>query len=455
MDVNFCYVVNARIILWGKQKTFDNLVLRVRASDPEDGCEPYSFNEPHHATAFVATGLKKCSLTHLIHNAQAHGAKALFIVNNKDSNLEEIDVPDHISGVGIHVLLVSHSDGKLLLDIAEQARTEDKDWHSKSRVEIDFLEYVQKSKSIDIQMVFTPDDEQAVKFLSDLYSSPFAGFIGKYINLRLNYALLHCDSCKKDGFKLPVPDCLSGGRYCMQSAYFDNLGGDLMLVQALKNICTEKVLRRDHREYEIGDYYYLYEKNCFETFSFKCVNQILKRMGIKNAVMDCIYDSFESTAYEERRRFNSDKRPNINLQDNSLLRDELTNFKTVQHYSDFPLIKINNVYFYGSPTYLSVFGFICRHINDGFSGCNTIITEEEIKINRNSKVFQFSVLALIGLLVSGAVFVCQKRMKKRFDVEMAYKVDQSVTEFLQKDKTGPVDPEDPESKKPVNEHELS
>lgn len=447
-------LVDARIILWGKQTTFENLNLRLRTADPQDGCEPYNYKESHHGTAFLVNGLKNCPLTTLINNAQTHGAKALFIVNDKDTNIEEIEVPDHISGVHIHVFIINHSDGQSLIDITEQARGDNSDWHIKSKIEIDFLEYAARGDSIKLQMIYSPDNREAMKFLADMFTSKFAKDIGsnKKIKLRLNYNLLNCESCRLDGYRLPKEDCLSGGRYCMKSTMFDNLKGQQILIQVLKNKCTEAYLRRTNKEELIGNYYYLTFANCLIEFHPACYNAVLKKLGIDTEVLNCVYGSFDNEAKRNENFYTKSPKPHAMLQDNYLLSLEKQYFNTIKHYARFPLVKINDIHYYGPLSYYAIFGFICRHINDGFDGCASVFTEEEITIVRNSKFFQISLIGIVVLCVISTIFICRRQLKVKFDNELSIRIDQSVTEFLSKEKKSEyhADEEDRDEVRPVD-----
>ena len=84
--------------MWGKQKTFQDLNIRVKIADPIDGCEAYNYKpSSRHPHAVVVNGLKNCPLPNLIHNAQASGFSVLFIVNH-DDDLSNIVLPSHLTG---------------------------------------------------------------------------------------------------------------------------------------------------------------------------------------------------------------------------------------------------------------------------------------------------------------------------------------------------------------------
>ena len=422
---------SARIIMWGKQSTFHNLEMGLRVADPEDGCETYNFNHPRHDTAFLVTGLTSCPLTNLVHNAQAHGAKAIFVVNNKDTEVDKVIVPDHMPGVSIHVFLLSKQTGDILINIAKQAREEDKNWHIRSRIEIDFMSFVQKTKKVSLEMTFSPDQPTGTKLLADIAESPFVQDLGKNLEIRLNYAMMRCDKCKKDGFKTPKSNCLSGGKYCWTSETDKSMGGEVVLVQSLKHICTDIVLGDGSKTKELYDYYWLFHKNCGLSIDQTCTNSILKTLGIKDDVFKCVTSSFYKNFNRAEHNFEM-KHPNIFLQENSLLHLEKEKFNKIEHYAHFPLIKVNEVIYYGQINYGSVFGYICNHINSDLAGCGPLMTTSEIQISRNSRLFENTVIALIVLLVIVGIVVCRTTLKRKFESELSYKIDKSVNEFLQK-----------------------
>lgn len=417
--------------MWGKQSTFENLEIGLRTADPIDGCEPYNFKEPRRPTAYLVTGIKSCPLLNLIHNAQAHGAKALFIVNNKDEDIENISIPDHMPGVQIHIFIVSQNDGAALIDVTNRAKEDDENWHTRSRIEIDFMAYVKRKKTVQIEMIYSPDQHSAMKFLADVAESSFDGILDDGIEINLGIAMMTCEKCKEKGYKTPMPNCLSGGRYCWKAETEKTQGGEVVLIQAIKNLCVNTILSIKERRHEMGDYYWLFYKNCMEDFRPECSNKILSKMGIKEDVFKCITTSFYRTVQKEDHNLQM-KHPNIFLQDNFLLKMEKQRFNKVEHYAHFPLVKINDVMYYGPISFSSIFGFICNHINDELEGCKQFITEEEKTIHRNNRLFEASILSLIVLLCLASAFVCRKKLKRKFDTDLAYKVEQSVTEYLQK-----------------------
>ena len=84
--------------MWGRQSTFSNFEIKLVAASPSSGCDPYNYGIPTTPTAYLVDGLNKCALSNIIHNAQAKAAQALFIMNYDKTGIENIKIPDHISG---------------------------------------------------------------------------------------------------------------------------------------------------------------------------------------------------------------------------------------------------------------------------------------------------------------------------------------------------------------------
>ena len=63
-------------------------------------------------------------------------------------------------------------------------------------------------------------------------------------------------------------------------------------------------------------------------------------------------------------------KPRIFLDDNSLLKIEKEQFNAVQHFNRFPLLKINDIIYYGKIDSVSVLAFICKHVRNDLIGCS-------------------------------------------------------------------------------------
>lgn len=101
MDVLCIYIVEARVVVWGEQPTFNSLELSLhKPSNSEEGCAQYDSveDETTKQIAFYVTGLLSCSFGNLVHNAQAANADALFVLLPKTNDLNAVELPPIIPG---------------------------------------------------------------------------------------------------------------------------------------------------------------------------------------------------------------------------------------------------------------------------------------------------------------------------------------------------------------------
>ena len=214
----------------------------------------------------------------------------------------------------------------------------------------------------------------------------------------------------------------------MKSSRIDDLTGEVMLVQTIKHTCVENVLEAKNDRKKLGEYYWVFNNTCMPTFEPKCVNKLLDRLGVKAEVFRCVTESFEKTVMD------GDLKPSlkISLQDNEVLRRHYTTFSKVEHYGEFPMVKINGVVYYGPTTFNSIASFVCRHIKDSLKGCASFVVEDVLEVTTAGRVFKWVCLVLVAGLSVALIMLCQKSMKKKFDSDLSYKIDQSVSEYLKK-----------------------
>lgn len=99
-DVDQCDAVDARIIMWGKETTFDNKELKLfKPENSDEGCTNYT--KPEGSTdnfAMIVTGLNKCPFGNLILNAQQIKASALFVAHHTTGDINGVVLPNFVTG---------------------------------------------------------------------------------------------------------------------------------------------------------------------------------------------------------------------------------------------------------------------------------------------------------------------------------------------------------------------
>ena len=111
----------------------------------------------------------------------------------------------------------------------------------------------------------------------------------------------------------------------------------------------------------------------------------------------------------------------------------MTSFSKIQNYAHFPMVKVNDMIFYGPTRFKAIMGFICTHVNDNLKGCVTGLgSSREIILDKPSQAFKYAAIFVVILAVGMVLFVCRNKLKAKFDADLAYKIDQSVSEYLKR-----------------------
>jgi len=297
----------------------------------------------------------------------------------------------------------------------------------KIKIEIGFLSYAMSRSSVSLQFTFSPEDRKVSSFFSSLYESSFTNDIRKnLLAVDRKYTMLHCSACEERGYTMIQPDCLSGGRYCMRSPNYFLLTGEVMLIQTLKNKCTETILENANRRSAIWEYYWTLNASCINDFDPKCVNTILRKLNIKDEVFDCVKRSFIKEVQTEEIE------PRILLQDNEILRREMSDFSKVEHYVNFPMLKINDIIYNGPLDFKQIMNFICLHVNDKLVGCKEFFIVKELEVEGTKPVYKIFFIVISILIIGVAIEFCKRYLKRKYEGEISYKIDQSVSSFLEK-----------------------
>lgn len=239
------------------------------------------------------------------------------------------------------------------------------------------------------------------------------------INFTRNYVILHCSSCQENNFNQAKPNCFSGGRYCALSSR--DIPGETILIQDIYNICTERVISGSEKlkDFDLMGYYHHFDNICAEKFELTCTKSILKKMGILDEVHKCYEDSIEKRG----------EKPKAYLDDNILLREQKRRFKKVENFNRFPLLKINNIVYYGKLRATNVLAFICKHVNSELKGCDDYVRRVD---GKGSHFFTLVVMGVVAIAFCYLLIKCKNQLRLRFERQLNLQVDQSINKFLEK-----------------------
>lgn len=121
--------------------------------------------------------------------------------------------------------------------------------------------------------------------------------------------------------------------------------------------------------------------------------------------------------------------PRIYLDDNLLLKAEKEEFKSVEHFNRFPMLKINDIVYYGRIDNDSIMAFICSHVRNNLTGCKKYVNKLE---GSHGNGFAIFVTIVVGIIFIWFFNKCRISLRQRFENEMNMQVDASINKFLAK-----------------------
>lgn len=280
---------------------------------------------------------------------------------------------------------------------------------------------------VKLELYYSPDELEGTKFLRDFSDSRFVHDIHDgNIEFNRNYVILHCSACEESHYTQAKPNCFSGGRYCALSnrkigEAQKSIPGETILIQDIYNICTEKVIKESEKlkDYDLMGYYYNFDKYCVEKFELTCTKSILKKMDILDDVHKCYEESIDQKG----------TKPRAYLDDNKLLKVQKEKFRKVENFNRFPLLKINDIVYYGKLRAVNVLAFVCKHVNSELHGCKDYIRRVD---GKGSHFFTLLVMGIVAVAFCYLLVKCKNQLRLRFERQLNLQVDNSINKFLER-----------------------
>lgn len=272
-------------------------------------------------------------------------------------------------------------------------------------------------------------------FLRDFYNSDFTiDMIEDKMHIDLDYSMLHCESCARQGYQIHHENCVSGGRYCLRPSQgpqgksflsvFDLFG------RILINKCVEKILKDslplEQAKKKIFEYYWTLAEGCLPEDKPRCTQALLeKRIQAESfsKASACVRESFV------KQKDKDGQEVEMELLDNTILADQRAKFEKVKDLGNFPLVQINDIVFNGPLDYHELGTYICNHLSSSFRGCYDLNRKEKL-VNGAGTFFRVIIVISIGLLVLASLMLCKRHLKERYQRELNYKVNQTIDSYM-------------------------
>lgn len=338
----------------------------------------------------------ECEFGQKVRNAEAAGAIAVLIIDNKDELVETVIMGDRNNDISIPSFLIAKRDGELLKSFVEIGE-----------VVLKLHFEVRKSEYVVMELWYSANEWKTRRFLRE-FERFGKRFTKTLLNLHPRIALWNCYECQEANFTLDKPDCLSGGRYCAPDPDGTGpLSGRNVLMEDLRQLCAFQSIAHEDSDRKWFAYMKAVGELCATDLTEKCALEAMKQAQLdEEKVLKCVLESFHPG--------------DPALADNYMLEKELNRWKTLSP-GFFPALLINTVPYRGDWEGLAVAKALCASFSINPAICQNL-NEEDKPAKEESKDAVWVVIgvsaALVCIALIGYRAYLRRRMKKEVEKEV-------------------------------------
>jgi len=372
----------------------------------------FSYGDPDYVvTPILLLERGNCSFVQKIRHAQDIGASAVIISDSSDEDPTNIVMSDDGTGGNLSIpsFLIKKSDGELLRKaIVMEAM--------KGVVSLTLtFEITQGLGNVTYAIWMSADQDVARAFLNDF--APYARKLQDITVMTPHYVLWYCTECRKVGYSINNPDCVSSGRYCAPDPDGPGpLTGKHVVLEDLRQIC---VYQQDKGKW--WDYIQEMNRTCpTSKIGTDCYENALSESDIDaKKVENCMESSFSQSGNYST--------------DNKLLKKERDELIKAGIFF-FPAVIINSQTMRGDIEPLEVLQAICAGFKDTPDTCKGLLRpakpdtpagQEGIGMATLLVIVAFAVLLLVVVLM-----VYRMWLKREMNSELKKQINQAVGQYF-------------------------
>ena len=373
----------------------------------------FSYGDPDRiVTPILLLNRGHCSFVQKIRHAQDIGASAVIIADTTDEDPSSIVMSDDGTGGNLNIpsFIISKSDGEVLKNAI----------NLESRQGIVSLtltfEMNQGKGNVTYEIWMSSDQDLARAFLNDF--AVYARKLKEVTDMKPHYVLWYCSECRKAGYTIGNPDCVSSGRYCAPDPDGPGpLTGKHVVLEDLRQICVYKEARE-----KWWDYIQVMNKTCpTKKFDSDCYKTSLEESSIDlKKIESCMNNSFTTPS-----NFSSD---------NTLLRSERDELVKAGIFF-FPAVIINSQTMRGDIEAEEVLRAVCAGFKEMPKECVNLLegekepgtrqTQEGISLATLIVIVCLAVLLLVAVLV-----VYRMWLKREMNSELKKQINLAVGQYF-------------------------
>lgn len=291
----------------------------------------------------------ECDFVTQVRNVETNGGHVALIINNStEEDISSIVMADTGRGMEVSIpgVIISKKDGDVIKQFLKNNN------QITPIFEVEFK--MEKANVVQYDLWYSPDQSEVYKLLGDFFI--YQSTLKKHATLNVHIVTYpHSDYNPTKPEPVSISNCLSGGKYCIRNPQINDVKGEDVLKEAIRQKCIYNNVYGKGEPEQFWNYMYIFYIDCFSMslFTTECSLRTMQNSKISlNEIAQCYTNSFGvSNAKSSEKGYEL-------IFPNSLLENELIQ-RREWHIDRVPSLFVNNRLFLSSWKGEYLFEAIC------------------------------------------------------------------------------------------------
>ncbi len=220
----------------------------------------FEIDQDNDITPFYIARRGSCSFVKKVRNMERIGVAVAIIVNDGDTDIDEVIMSDDGTGGSIRIpaMLISKEEGEKLIDFL---LTETQEVINSAALKASFV-MEKPDNRVEYDIWYTSSNDRALDFISEFASKD--AIFGEKVLMAPHYVFWRCKDCEGTFVR---DDCFASGMYCaVESATGHTKGTDILLEDIRQKCLYNQLYGSDQRE-QFWKYMKHVHANCYESIN--------------------------------------------------------------------------------------------------------------------------------------------------------------------------------------------
>jgi hypothetical protein len=202
------------------------------------------------------------------------GVAVGIVIDDHAEKIENVLMSDDGTGGGIRIpsMLISKTDGQILLDWMNKASPSDR---QQLVVMAEFVMAFEQGNKVEYDLWMTSSSNRALDFIEDF--KEFQKKLGENVIFTPHYVFWECVGCDK---RYIETDCYGGGKYCAVDPTNPSIQGREIVLEDLRQKCLYNSLHKKGQTNIWFDYISRIHQTCYSVVNENCSQWAYKHLNL-------------------------------------------------------------------------------------------------------------------------------------------------------------------------------